>query len=125
MRITPTLIAGALLTLSSCKEDTVAPSSLFGRAWYNTFEKDQDDFALFTTTNKGEGRQYDGFRMGTDGTFVEYGFGPNDTGEERAGTWTEAGKHTYQIKFMDTQRQGYRLQVQGVDGETLKARRSY
>jgi hypothetical protein len=123
--LTTLLLSSFLLILSSCKEDTVTPTNLFGRVWYNTFEIDKDDFSLFSTTNRATGWRYDGFRLETDGSFIEYGLGPADAPEERLGTWTETGKYTYQIKFTDAQRQGYTLQVQGVNSETLKARRTY
>ncbi|TGE10263.1 hypothetical protein [Hymenobacter fodinae] len=126
MRILTSLFASAcLLIVSSCKEDTVTPKNLFGRQWYNSFEQDQNGFFTFRTTSQTIGWRYDAFRMETDGSFIEYGLGPSDAGEERPGTWTETGKHTYQIKFTDAQRQGYTLEVQGVDTETLRARRIY
>ncbi|TGD79047.1 hypothetical protein [Hymenobacter wooponensis] len=126
MRFYTTLLLSAfLLILSSCKEDTVAPTTLFGRQWYNTFTPDEKDFFTFRTTSQTIGWRYDAFRMEADGNFIEYGLGPTDAGEERPGTWTETGKYTYQIKFTDPQRQGYTLHVQGVDSETLKARRTY
>lgn len=123
MRAISFLIIGLLLMVSGCKENSMVPAEVFDRAWYNTYEKEQEGFFRFTPVPKGQGWQYEGFRLNTDGTFVEYGIGPADAAETRPGTWKAAGKQAYKIQFEDAQRQGYTLYLRSVSHDVLKARR--
>lgn len=118
---------GVALLVSSCQQDiTSRPLTvLFDREWYSTFEKDEQEFFLFTPKARTQaiGWQYEGFRLNTDGTYQEYGIGPADGPETRPGTWQKTGELTYRIKFTDPERQGYTLRVQLLSDSTLKARR--
>lgn len=126
MRLLFYLSATLLLFAAGCKtSEDPTPNGVFDKAWYNTYQPSSDNNTVFSTTNPNLPWRYDGFRLNTDGSFVEYGLGPADGSEERSGTWKSAGSQKYRITFRDPNRGGYLLRIAKPTSDQLEARRDY
>ncbi|RSK45815.1 hypothetical protein [Hymenobacter perfusus] len=113
------------LALGACSkaDEVTPPAALLDREWFNTFQKTEAQYDVYTPTNSAVGWRYEGIRLNTDGTFLEHGLGPADAPETRPGTWEAAGSNTYRIQFTDAQRTGFVLEVKSVEDGRLVARR--
>ncbi|SDX90040.1 hypothetical protein [Hymenobacter psychrophilus] len=124
MRFSPYLFAASLLLAAGCKKsEEPTPDYVFGKSWYNTYQPGDDGHLIFSTTNPNLPWFHDGFRLNTDGSFLEYGLNPVDSPESRPGTWQRESSQKYRITFHDPSRKGYLLLISKPTATQLQARR--
>ncbi|MFD2785285.1 hypothetical protein [Hymenobacter rubripertinctus] len=115
------LVSLGLLTLGSCRKSE-APTPIQDKDWFSTFQTGKKGYTIYSTTTQSQGRRYSGFRLNTDGTYLEYALGPADGPVAYRGTWRAESGQTYRISFQDPARAGYQLRILKPAEEHLEAR---
>ncbi|MBT9391739.1 hypothetical protein KLP40_01075 [Hymenobacter sp. NST-14] len=114
------IVALGMMALSSCRKSE-DPTPVQDQDWFSTSQPGATGYTIYSTTPP-IGRGYAGFRLNSDGTYLEYAPAPADGQEERPGTWQAEGKLTYRITFRDATRPGYQLRIKNPSAEHLEAR---
>jgi hypothetical protein len=107
------------------QQQVLLSQEIFEKHWIHSYEEDKDDIKVYhlSTFNFPLSRGRTGFEIEKNGTFIQYGIGPDDTRKKVEGNWTigeEEEPNTIKIDFApDKPIKSYNMKIIGYDNNTL------
>jgi len=106
------------------QQQVLLSQEIFEKHWIHSYEEDKDDIKVYhpSTFNFPLSRGRIAFEIEKNGTFIQYGIGPDDTRKKVEGNWTieEEEPNTIKIDFApDKPIKSYNMKIISYDNNTL------
>src|ERR671920_101558 len=119
----------ALANLTLEHQQLILPQEIYEKRWTHSHEEDYDDIQVYrpSTFNFPLSRGRIAFEIEKNGTFIQYGIGPDDTRKKVEGNWTigeEEEPNTIKIDFApDKPIKSYNMKIILCNDDVLRIRK--
>src|SRR5215216_1790483 len=111
------------------QQQVLLSQEIFEKHWIHSYEEDKDDIKVYhpSTFNFPLSRGRIAFEIEKNGTFIQYGIGPDDTRKKVEGNWTieeEEEPNTIKIDFApDKPIKSYNMKIILCNDDVLRIRK--